>query len=151
MKYLKYIFLASIVLFFTISVAFGGLFGYNDGECDLFSITPPSDYHNAGELTYKDSLFLSTASHKTPYHAFRVDIVGDMNEDFKFSDSKEDGNFKFYRGTDDGVGNHTYAFYSHGNKIYKIDLWHKGCPYDDSQFNSDVSLIKSIAYSIKEK
>ena len=56
----------------SISAASAGLFGYNHGECDLFFITPPEGFHNAGELTYKDSLFLSTNPGERPYNTLHV-------------------------------------------------------------------------------
>ena len=69
------LFLISILCLSEGSVS-AGWFGYDDGECDLFSITPPQGFHNAGELSYNESLFLSTEYFEYPYHSLNVYQIG---------------------------------------------------------------------------
>lgn len=146
----------------SISAASAGLFGYNHGECDLFFITPPEGFHNAGELTYKDSLFLSTNPGERPYHSLHVYPISSVDEfidfdedDIEVLDTVDEGNFKAYKTYDGNLGtvfeNTTYAYYTDGKYEYQLELSHDYCTYDDAQFKEDVKLLKEVASSIKRK
>ena len=166
MSYKKLI-LAVLFLFcigMIISSVSAGLFGYDHGECDLFKIDCPDGYYNAGELEYKESLFLSTASYKRPYYAFRVESIGISQDNFtsfdkegkSVKDSIKGDDFEAYKTIKVGKthavdDNSTYLFYHDGNYEYELKMWHTGCPYDDAQFKNDVELLKDVAHSIKRK
>ena len=145
----------------SISVASAGLFGYNHGECDLFFITPPEGFHNAGELTYKDSLFLSTNPGEHPYHSLHVYPISSVDEfidfdeeDIEVLDTVDEGNFTAYKTYDSHESykeNTTYAYYNDSKYEYQLELSHKYCKYDDAQFKEDVKLLKEVASSIKRK
>lgn len=53
---MKYIIIGAIVLL-SLTTVDAGWFGYDNGECEIFQITPPEGYHNAGELTCNESYF----------------------------------------------------------------------------------------------
>ncbi len=154
-----------IVLVGFISICFNStVFGYANGECDLFSIDCPEGYHNAGELTYNESLFIATPGYERPYHSIHVNQIGVSyvdsfidfdDEEIEVVDTVDEGDFKAYKTWDDrhseNYGNTTYAYYSDGQYEYQLELEHKGCPYDDAQFKEDVELLKDVAHSIKRK
>lgn len=164
MDFKKYVLLMVLIGFISISSVSAGLFGFGNGECDLFKIDCPEGYHNAGELDYNESLFLSTASHERPYYAFRVESIG-ISQD-NFTDFEKEGtivestiksdDFEAYKTIENnGVhysdDNTTYMFYHDGNYEYELKMWHDGCPYDDAQFKKDVDLLNGVAHSIKRK
>ena len=45
---MKYIIIGAIVLL-SLTTVDAGWFGYDNGECEIFQITPPEGYHNAGD------------------------------------------------------------------------------------------------------
>lgn len=155
--------LMTLLCLISISAASAGLFGYNHGECDLFFITPPEGFYNAGEMTLNESLFLSTSTTERPYHALNVYQIGisyvdkfiDFDEeDIEVLDSVDEGNFKAYKTYDSHFyykENTTYAYYTDGKYEYQLELSHKYCKYDDAQFKEDVKLLKEVASSIKRK
>ncbi|MDE4078225.1 hypothetical protein OTK55_04215 [Methanosphaera sp. Vir-13MRS] len=65
---IRYVLIGAIILL-SLTTVNAGWFGYDNGECEIFQITPPEGYHNAGELTYNESLFLSTTVTEYPYHS----------------------------------------------------------------------------------
>ena len=162
---LKIFFILMILLtLISISSASAGLFGYNHGECDLFFITPPEGFYNAGEMTYNESLFLSTEPGERPYHSLHVYSIGtgyvdkfiDFDEEnIEVLDTVDEGNFKAYRTYDGNLGavfeNTTYAYYTDGKYEYQLELSHDYCKYDDAQFKEDVKLLKEVSSSIKRK
>lgn len=157
---LKFIILIVFVGVIGITAVSASWFGYDTGECDLFYINAPESYHNAGELTYNESLFITTPSHERPYHSIHVYQIGisfmgaftDFEEErITVEDSVDEGNFKAFKTTKGLFDNTTYVFYSNGQYDYQLELSHRGCPYDDAQFKKDVTLLKSVAYSIKRK
>lgn len=147
----------------SISVVSAGWFGYDHGECDLFSITPPEGFHNAGEMTYNESLFLSTNPTEHPYHSLHVYQIGigyvdkfiDFDEEnIEVLDTVDEGNFKAYKTYDSHQHykeNTTYVYYNDGKYEYQLELSHDYCTYDDAQFKEDVKLLKEVASSIKRK
>lgn len=163
MGFKKLLILIAILGFISINVASAGLFGYDDGECDLFYIDCPEGYRNAGELTYNDSLFIATPGFERPYHSIHVNQIGISyvdsfidfdDEEIEVVDSVDEGEFKAYKTWDDFKSrdrNTTYAYYSDGQYEYQLRLDHIGCPYDDKQFKEDVELLKDVAHSIKRK
>lgn len=164
MDFKKIIFFIVLIGFIGMNAVSAGLFGYDNGECDLFSIDCPDGYTNAGELDYNESLFLSTASHKRPYYAFTVDSIGISQDNFTdfekeektVEDTLNGDDFEAYKTVEtDAIGgyddNSTYLFYHDGNYEYELKMWHEGCPYDDAQFKKDVELLKDVAHSIKRK
>ena len=147
----------------SISGASAGLFGYDHGECDLFFITPPEGFYNAGEMTLNESLFLSTHTTERPYHSLHVYSIGtgyvdkfiDFDEEnIEVLDTVDEGNFKAYKTYDSQFSykeNTTYAYYTDGKYEYQLELSHDYCTYDDAQFKEDVKLLKEVASSIKRK
>ena len=108
----KKIILLIVLISISINFVSAGWFGYDTGECDLFYIDAPEGYHNAGELTYNESLFIATPSYERPYHAIHVNQIGigymdsfiDFdNEDIEVVDKVDEGNFKAYKTWDDKV------------------------------------------------
>lgn len=162
MGFKKVVFSIAIIGFISINVISAGLFGYDNGECDLFRIDCPEGYHNAGELTYDDSLFLSTAFREGQYHAFRVESIGISQDNFtnfeeeelSVDDTLNGDDFEAYKTTKlndikSTTANSTFMFYHDGEYDYELKMWHDGCPYDEAQFKKDVELLKDVAHSIK--
>lgn len=180
---LKYYFCITLFLIAILCLSAGsvsaGWFGYDNGECDSFSITPPQGFHNAGELTYTESLFLSSGGSGEPYHSLHVyqirsdysssnseknelntlaiicDEFIDFDEkDIEVIDTVDEGNFKAYKTYNSHEAfseNTTYAYFKDGQYEYQLELSHKNCAYDDTQFKKDVILLKNVAYSINRK
>lgn len=156
----KFSVLLIISLIFSIGTVSAGLFGYDNGECDLFYITCPEGYSNAGELNYNDSIFISTNSYERPYHSIHIYPIGEcFKTNFTNFDEEgivveytvDEGNFKAYKTVKDYDDNVTYAFYNTGSYNYELQLAHDGVSYTDNQFNEDVDLLRNVAYSIVRK
>jgi len=168
---IKYIILGAIVLL-SLTTVNAGWFGYDNGECDIFQITPPEGYHNAGELKYNESLFLSTGIGLLPYHSLHVyeltkeEYENDTNntksyDTFKvLKDHKED-NIRIIESQkeryDDNFEktmleyNNTVAYFSKEGHYYVVGIEHKECNFDEKEFNNDTKIIKDIYNSLRRK
>ena len=159
MDYRKLILISMIVCFLSlssVSASWNGLTSYSDGDCDIFSITCPSGQKNAGEIEHKDEVFISTQSSKSPYHSIVVSEIDDdeidsLYDDYDIVDNVDNGDFKAYKLEEDLISNGTIAIYTDGDYKYLLEMKHKGCPYDDDQFQDDIDTLESVANSIYRK
>ena len=129
---------------------------YHDGECELFSVSCPYGYKNGGETQHDSSVFISTAPMKFPYHSIVIKEIDDedidnLYDDYDIVDSFDNGDFKAYRLEEGTLHNGTIAIYNDGDYNYIFEMEHKGCSYDDKQFEEDVDTLEHIANSLYRK
>lgn len=159
MDYKKLILISIIVCFLTlsaVSASWHGLTSYSDGECGLFSVSCPSGYKNGGEIQHDNDVFISTSPGKFPYHSIVIEEIDDedidnLYDDYDIVDSVDHGDFKAYKLEESTLHNGTVAIYTDGDYKYILEMEHKGCPYDDSQFEDDVDTLEHIANSLYRK
>jgi len=169
---IRYVILGAIFLL-SLTTVYAGWFGYDNGECEIFQITPPEGYHNAGELTYNESLFLSTGVAEFPYHSLHVveltkdEYENNMNNTIESNEThkvlKNDNNgdirileFQTQR-YDDNLekimleDNTTRAYFSKDGHYYVVGIGHKECSFDEKEFNNDTKIIHDIYDSLRRK
>lgn len=159
MDYKKLIIISMIICFLSlssVSASWHSDTSYRDGECEEFSISCPYGYKNGGEIQHDNDVFISTEPMKFPYHSIVVEEIdeGDidtLHDDYDIVDSVDNGDFKAYKLEEDILHNGTIAIYDDGEHKYILEIEHKGCPYDDGQFEDDVDTLESIANSIYRK
>ena len=129
---------------------------YMDGECELFSVSCPYGYKNGGEIQHDSQVFISTEPMKLPYHSIIVEEIDDeeidnLYDDYDIVDNVDNGDFKAYKLEEDILYNSTIAIYADGDYKYILQIEHKGCPYDEDQFDEDVDTLEHIANSLYRK
>lgn len=159
MEYKKLIIISMIICFLTlssVSASWHSDTSYRDGECELFSISCPFGYKNGGEIQHDSDVFISTEPMKFPYHSIVIEEIDDedinsLYDDYDIVDSVDNGDFKAYRLEEGILHNGTIAIYTDGDYSYILEMEHKGCPYDDDQFEDDVNTLERIANSLYRK
>lgn len=169
---MKYIIIGAIVLL-SLTTVDAGWFGYDNGECEIFQITPPEGYHNAGELTYNESLFLSTTVTEYPYHSLHVaeltkeeyenntNNIIESNETYKILKDYKEDNIRIIESQNQRYDdynektileyNATTAFISKDGHYYVVGIGHKECSFDEKEFDNDTKIIKNIYDSLRRK
>ena len=159
MEYKKLIIISMILCLLSmsfVSASWHGMTSYKDGDCELFSITCPPGYKNAGEIEHKDEVYISTNTAKSPRHYIVIeeideDDINRLYDNYDIVDTVDEGDFKAYKIDTALYKKESIATYYENGYNYLLKIDHQGCEYDDAQFKNDVSLLRSIAYSIYRK
>ena len=139
-----------------VSASWYGMTSFRDGDCELFSITCPYGYKNAGEIEHKTDIYISTSPTESPRHCMVIDEIDEdeingLYDRYDIVDTVDEGDFKAYRIDTALYKKETISTYYKDGYYYLLDLDHQGCEYDDNQFRKDVNLLRTTAHSIHRK
>lgn len=164
-----------IIIITSFTTVNAGWFGYDDGECKIFQITPPEGYYNhVNELDHDENLWLIKSSNEekhelslweinkeefeeTSYNYTHNKITGKLYSDntLNLTNITEDTIIIRYQtheiDNDSEIINTTRALFKKDNHYYILQIAHKNCLFDDDEYNKDVENIEEMIDSLKRK
>lgn len=155
-KYILFLIVVVLLSMSMVSASWHGMTSFRDGDCELFSITCPYGYKNGGEIEHRSDVYITTKPSKSPRHYMVIeqideDEINNLYDKYDIVDTVDEGDFKAYKISTELYKKETIAIYYKDGYNYILKLDHQGCEYDDNQFRSDVSLLRTTAHSIHRK